>query len=189
MLVWKTFQLLSVGSSGIIDWLSRSKKKKKKKKSPPNSPWDPIKRSVRKLFHTLQVSVCVSVAGREGQFLYSPLCLSISVSLLQSAVCLDWTYPDEGDFPGKVIWKEKKNWALIVKACSILFLSLCVWACVCVCVCVWVCAFYESSSFSCTLKALCFSSLIIRGAGSLESGLPVHTGVRQGGGEAGGGGR
>lgn len=28
-----------------------------------------------------------------------------------------------------------------------------------------------------TLKALCFSPLIARRSGSLESGLPVHTGV------------
>lgn len=95
-----------------------------------------------------------------------PVCLNLCFS--SSVWCLSGSdLPWWGGFSwGKSYGKKKK--ALIVKACSILIPSLSLSAH----------AFYELSSFS-TLKALCFSSLIIRRAGAMESQLPVHTGVRQ----------
>lgn len=124
----------------------------------------------------LTQNVCLSHRNRRngGPFLQSLLCLSVSLSVLPSAVCLDWTYPDEGDFPGKVIWKEKKG--LIVKACSIIFLSLCVCGVCGMC----VCTFYEWSSFLAHWRHCVFPPLIIRRATSMKLWLPVHTGARQG---------
>lgn len=102
----------------------------------------------------LTQNVCLSHRNRRngGPFLQSLLCLSVSLSVLPSAVCLDWTDPDEGDFPGKVIWKEKKRLNSKSMFHYISF-PLCVW-------CVWyVCVYilWVELLFS-TLKALCFSS-------------------------------
>lgn len=122
----------------------------------------------------LTQNVCLSHRNRRngGLFLQSLLCLSVSLSVLPSAVCLDWTYPDEGDFPGKVIWKEKKRLNSKSMFHYISF-PLCVW-------CVCVCTFYEWSSFLAHWRHCVFPPLIIRRATSMKLWLPVHTGARQG---------
>lgn len=78
---------------------------------------------------------------------------------------------------GNMERKEKKKRSLNSKS---MFHSVSSPLCVCECI-------LRVELLSRTQKPLCFSSLIIRRAGSLESGLPVHTGVRQGEGDGQGG--
>lgn len=121
-------------------------------------------------FHTQEVS---QAQNEKGQSLPGPLDLCVPVSLLQSAVCLDWTYPDEGDFPGKVVWKygERKKQSPNSKS---MFHSISLPLCVCVC-CFMSWAPSQHSNGIVTF--LSDHSKVF----FFNPGLPVHTGVRQNG--------
>lgn len=88
----------------------------------------------------------VSVTGIEGMEVHSSKAFCVYLYLcLFSRLLSVWIGPTlmRGIFLGKSYGKKKKG--LIVKACSIIFLSLCV--CVCGVCGMCVCTFYEWSSF------------------------------------------
>lgn len=72
---------------------------------------------------------------------------------------------------------ERKKQSLNSKS---MFHSISLPLCVCACVSVCLCAFYELSSFLAHWRHCVFPLWSSEEQGSLESQLPVHTGVRQG---------